>query len=190
MSRSPCASLKSILPIKDFKSPSARLKSPFKVSPVDQCKTRNVPSCHSLSVDSPNRPRFVSSIKSTVHSSSVLGRGRFGQVVLAKYKGANVAVKMIKDISEQQLLNETNAETLSHPNIIEIIKIEKINSDVVVLMQPWGPINLQQLLSISKNILWNDIIRKLGEWELYLIVLQKFSEDKCLQPNLMFTHSE
>lgn len=66
---------------------------------------------------------------------------------------------MIKDVSEQQFLNETNAEELSHQNIIEIVKIEKIDSDVVILMQPWGSINLQQLLAVSTNIPWNDVIR-------------------------------
>lgn len=40
------------------------------------------------SVDSPQRLLFVSKIKTTITSSSnLLGRGRFGQVVLAKYKG-------------------------------------------------------------------------------------------------------
>ena len=58
MSRSPCASLKNILPIKDFKSPNVRLKSPFKASPVEQCKTRNVVNRRSLSVDTPNRFEF------------------------------------------------------------------------------------------------------------------------------------
>jgi len=66
---------------------------------------------------------------------------------------------VIKDVSEQQFLNETNAEALSHRNIIEIVKIEKIDSDVVVLMQPWGSINLQQLLTVSTNIPWHDLIR-------------------------------
>lgn len=39
-------------------------------------------------VDSPQRLLFVSKIKTTFASSSnLLGRGRFGKVVLAKYKG-------------------------------------------------------------------------------------------------------
>ena len=41
----------------------------------------------SHSVDSPHRLLFVSKIKTTLTSSNLLGRGRFGQVVLAKYKG-------------------------------------------------------------------------------------------------------
>lgn len=41
-----------------------------------------------LSVDSPQRILFVSKIKTTTSSSpSFLGRGRFGRVVLARYKG-------------------------------------------------------------------------------------------------------
>lgn len=49
--------------------------------------------CISLSVDSPHRLLFASKIKTTLTSSNLLGRGRFGQVVLAKYKG-------IKSLSE------------------------------------------------------------------------------------------
>ena len=73
--------------------------------------------------------------------------------------GNDVAVKIIKDISQRQLMNEINAEALSHANIIPILKIEQIDADVVVLMEPWGSLNLQQLLSVSRQICRADIIR-------------------------------
>ena len=117
MSRSPCvaASLKSFLPIKDFKSPNQLRVSPTpaahtqyraSLSPY-QCSSQPtflaISPSHfsfsspnslfqkrdsiSLSVDSPHRLLFASKIKTNLNSSNLLGRGRFGQVVLAKYKG-------------------------------------------------------------------------------------------------------
>lgn len=128
MSRSPCvaSSLKSFLPIKDFKSPNHHLKlSPIPVahtqyratlSPFPQCNSQPLFStlspnhfslsspnnllqkCDpvSLSVDSPHRLLFASKIKTSHTSSNLLGRGRFGQVVLAKYKGTSSLMKPLK----------------------------------------------------------------------------------------------
>ena len=70
-----------------------------------------------------------------------------------------VAVKIIKNASKQQLINEINGEKLNHPNIISILKIEKIDDDVLILMEPWGSLNLQQLLSVSSKVEWNDVLR-------------------------------
>lgn len=111
------ASLKNFLPIKDFKSPSNLRLSPAPavpnqyratLSPYTQCNPQSTfstlsPShfnfscspnnllkqCDSisLSVDSPHRLLFASKIKTTLTTSNLLGRGRFGEVVLAKYKG-------------------------------------------------------------------------------------------------------
>lgn len=103
--------------------------------------------------------------------------------------GANVAVKVIKDVSEQQFLNETNAEALSHRNIIEIVKIEKIDSDVVVLMQPWGSINLQQLLTVSTNIPWHDLIRSNQYAYLSFPWWKLSSSIVCQVSSIILTHS-
>ena len=56
-------------------------------------------------------------------------------------------------------MNEINGEKLTHPNIINTIKIEKVEEDVLILMEPWGSLNLQQLLSMSVKIPWSDILR-------------------------------
>ena len=68
-------------------------------------------------------------------------------------------MKIIKNASKQQLINEINGEKLNHPNIISILKIEKIDDDVLILMEPWGSLNLQQLLSVSSKVEWNDVLR-------------------------------
>ena len=111
MSRSPCvaaSSLKNFLPVKDFKGPHLKV-SPLpaarrsSISPYGQCNSSSTSPFNnftspcslvqqrresfSLSVDSPQRLLFVSKIKTDTTPSSFLGRGRFGQVVLAKYKG-------------------------------------------------------------------------------------------------------
>jgi hypothetical protein len=114
------ASLKNFLPIKDFKSPNHLKLSPVPalptqyhnlLSPFPQCNPQTSSSLSpspshfnfsspktlfqkrdsiSLSVDSPHRLLFASKIKTTHNSSNILGRGRFGQVVLAKYKGKSL----------------------------------------------------------------------------------------------------
>jgi len=68
-----------------------------------------------------------------------------------------VAVKIIKQASKY--INETNGQRLSHPNIIKILKIEQLDDDVLILMEPWGSLNLQQLLSISIKTSWTDVLR-------------------------------
>lgn len=78
--------------------------------------------------------------------------------------GADVAVKIVKNAAKQQMVNEINGELLSHKNIINIIKIEKLEEDVLILMEPWGSINLQQLLSMSLKIPWEDVIRCLKHY--------------------------
>ena len=90
MSRSPCAaSLKNILPIKELKSPNFRFEQckVHHLSPARNQLNRSNFNSNLLSVDSPNRLLFISKIKTKVNVSNVLGRGRFGHVVLAKYKG-------------------------------------------------------------------------------------------------------
>ncbi|KAK4036132.1 hypothetical protein OUZ56_028197 [Daphnia magna] len=187
MSRSPCvaASLKSLLPITDFKSPNHLKLSPAQpvqtqyrtsLSPYPQCNPQptpllspspshfNFPSPNNffqqrdcISVDSPQRLLFSTKIKTTLNSSNILGRGRFGQVVLAKYKDAQVAVKIIKNAAKEQIF-ETNGEKLSHPNIVSTLKIERLDDDVLILMEPWGSLNLQQFLSLSLKIPWEDVL--------------------------------
>lgn len=118
-------SLKNFLPInnKDFKSPNRLRLSPVPpahstqyrttLSPFPQCNAQfsslspsQFPTspntslqphrdCVSISVDSPHRLLFASKIKSSITSSNLLGRGRFGQVVLAKYKGDLFTVLVI-----------------------------------------------------------------------------------------------
>lgn len=57
-------------------------------SPVSGSSSGHQKGSSVSSVDSPQRLQFVSKIKTTITSScNLLGRGRFGQVVLAKYKG-------------------------------------------------------------------------------------------------------
>lgn len=68
-----------------------------------------------------------------------------------------MAVKIIKEA--QKNINEVNGQRLSHPNIISILKIERVDDDVLVLMEPWGSLNLQQLLSLSVKIPWSDVLR-------------------------------
>lgn len=71
---------------------------------------------------------------------------------------AQVAVKIIKNAAKEQIF-ETNGEKLSHPNIVSTLKIERLDDDVLILMEPWGSLNLQQFLSMSLKIPWEDVLR-------------------------------
>ena len=99
--------IKSPLPCKLSPAVGSQLDyktAPCSLSPYNQCKSLQVPSPSPFhlspgtnsflrrkslpsSVDSPQRLLFVSKIKTSLKTSNRLGRGRFGQVVLAKYKG-------------------------------------------------------------------------------------------------------
>lgn len=57
------------------------------------------------------------------------------------------------------MMNEINGELLSHKNVISTFKIEKLDDDILILMEPWGSLNLQQLLSMSLKIPWEDVFR-------------------------------
>lgn len=72
---------------------------------------------------------------------------------------SHVAVKIIKNAAKEQIMNEINGKQLSHPNIISTLKIEKLDDDVLILMEPWGSLNLQQLLSMSVKVPWEDTLR-------------------------------
>lgn len=68
-------------------------------------------------------------------------------------------MKIIKNVGKEQILNELNGKQLTHPNIVSTLKIEKLEDDILILMEPWGSLNLQQLLSMAVKTPWEDIIR-------------------------------
>lgn len=68
-------------------------------------------------------------------------------------------MKIVKRASKFQSINERNGQNLSHPNIVKILKIDQIDSEIIILMEPWGSLNLQQLLSVSLKIPWDDVSR-------------------------------
>lgn len=107
---------------------------------------------------------------------------------------SHVAVKIIKNAAKEQIMNEINGEKLSHPNIISTIKIEKLDDDVLILMEPWGSLNLQQLLSMSVKVPWEDILRYsrllfFSEFLSILISTQMCSYSRQLALALDYCHS-
>ena len=68
-------------------------------------------------------------------------------------------MKIVQKPSKQQFVNEMNAQHLSHPNIVKVLKVEQIDDDVMIVMEPWGSLNLQQLLSLSVSIPFEEILR-------------------------------
>ncbi|CAG0879502.1 unnamed protein product [Darwinula stevensoni] len=107
----------------------------------------------SLHMDTPSRNLLLEKGLDSHKNLDVLGRGGFGVVVRASYKGEKVAVKIIpckhrkRQHFEAVLQGEVNAINLDHPNIVKtfcVFGYDKKNA--LVVMEYAGKITLQQLL--------------------------------------------
>ncbi|XP_075230401.1 proto-oncogene serine/threonine-protein kinase mos isoform X2 [Lycorma delicatula] len=108
------------------------------------------------SVDTPKRKALLIKGINPKEVWSVIGHGRFGTVIKAKYKDRSVAVKIIekdKEIKSNTLLKEMNGINLSHPNIINILKVvDDININYgLVIMELWYTTNMQNLIDLRKS---------------------------------------
>jgi len=128
----------------------------LKISPFRLQKSKD---SHLLCIDSPQRLLFAAKIKTNLNQANLLGRGRFGQVILAKYKDDYAAVKIVRKTSKNNSVNEVNAQNLRHANVVRVLKVEQMEDNMIIVMELWGAINLQQLLSTSTERLpFQDIL--------------------------------
>uniref|UniRef100_A0A182MB78 non-specific serine/threonine protein kinase n=1 Tax=Anopheles culicifacies TaxID=139723 RepID=A0A182MB78_9DIPT len=112
-----------------------------------------------ISFDTPNRDRFLrDDFHNKRESYAVLGRGSYGVVIKASYRGRPVAVKILEKRRTHRyrcrydsLLNEANALNLRHDNIVTVLKIVAGAQYGLVLMDRFDGYCLQQIIGHQRN---------------------------------------
>uniref|UniRef100_A0A182NHI5 non-specific serine/threonine protein kinase n=1 Tax=Anopheles dirus TaxID=7168 RepID=A0A182NHI5_9DIPT len=112
-----------------------------------------------ISFDTPNRERFLrDDFRTKRDSYAILGRGSYGIVIKASYRGRPIAVKILEKRSTHRhrtrydsLLNEANALKLRHDNIVTVLKIVDDVQFGLVLMERFDGYCLQRILSLPRN---------------------------------------
>lgn len=110
-------------------------------------------SCHEPSADTPNRAELIKVFQQKRSGLSILGKGTFGTVLEAVYKGEKVAVKIVPSNPEacRQIRNEMNCVTLHHPNIVSILKVTPPEDEIagVVIMERVCGYSLQKFVDLG-----------------------------------------
>ncbi|XP_058119968.1 serine/threonine-protein kinase mos [Anopheles ziemanni] len=111
-----------------------------------------------ISFDTPNRDQFL---REDYHSKrdtyEILGRGSYGVVIKASYRGRPVAVKILEKKSCQQprydtLMNEANALYVRHDNVVTVLKIVSEVQYGLVLMERFDGHCLQRILDNQRQL--------------------------------------
>ncbi|XP_055601657.1 death-associated protein kinase 3 [Uranotaenia lowii] len=114
-----------------------------------------------IDFDTPQRDRFLRDQYSTgQHRSSytVLGRGSYGVVIKARYRGKPVAVKIVEKNRRHHrskidsLRNEGNVLKLRHENIVRVLKIISGAQYGLVIMERFDGHCLQSVLNENYEI--------------------------------------
>uniref|UniRef100_A0A1B6CPF8 Protein kinase domain-containing protein n=1 Tax=Clastoptera arizonana TaxID=38151 RepID=A0A1B6CPF8_9HEMI len=125
------------------------------------------------SVDTPKQKKWLDNGLENFSKYYVLGKGGFGIVVKAQYKGKLLAVKVIPKLTtytSTSLRNEENAVGLRHVNLIQVFKIIDTNHNFGIL---WN-VGLALQYCHENNILHLDVTPKN-----ILIKLPDFSSKLC-----------
>ncbi|XP_034254317.1 serine/threonine-protein kinase mos [Thrips palmi] len=117
------------------------------VSRVDKC-------CHfEPSADTPDRAELIKIFSQKRSGLHILGKGTFGTVLEAKYKGQKVAVKIVPSTPEacRQVKNEMNCLTFHHPNIVSVLKVTPSEDKIagIVIMERICGYSLQKFVDLG-----------------------------------------
>uniref|UniRef100_A0A1A9WQM4 Protein kinase domain-containing protein n=1 Tax=Glossina brevipalpis TaxID=37001 RepID=A0A1A9WQM4_9MUSC len=85
--------------------------------------------------------------------NNILGKGAYGTVIKAVYKGKSVAVKIVNnldDCNHQTMRNESHVLGWRHINIIRIFKVEISMNFAIVIMERFLGHCLQQVLNCTE----------------------------------------
>lgn len=116
----------------------------------------NVPKIE-INFDTPNRDHFLRDDFPRRHGYTVLGRGSYGVVIKARYKGKSVAVKIVETHRKHRsrydsLRNESNILNLKHENIVRVLKIISGAQYGLVIMERFDGQCLQNILNQNHAI--------------------------------------
>ncbi|XP_058459085.1 uncharacterized protein LOC131435335 isoform X2 [Malaya genurostris] len=105
-----------------------------------------------INFDTPNRDRFLRDEFPHRNRYTVLGRGSYGVVIKAQYKGKSVAVKIVEKQKKYRcrydsLRNESNVMNLKHENIVRVLKIISGAQYGLVIMERFDGHCLQNILN-------------------------------------------
>lgn len=112
-----------------------------------------------INFDTPNRERFLRDEYPQHNCSSytVLGRGSYGVVIKAAYKGQHVAVKIVEKHRKYRcrydsLRNEANVLNLKHENMVRVLKIISGARYGLVIMERFDGHCLQSVLNAGYEV--------------------------------------
>lgn len=107
-----------------------------------------------INFDTPNRERFLRDDfpQRNRANYTVLGRGSYGVVIKAAYKGQHVAVKIVEKHRKYRcrydsLRNEANVLGLKHENVVRVLKIISGARYGLVIMERFDGYCLQSVLN-------------------------------------------
>ncbi|XP_044258917.1 serine/threonine-protein kinase mos [Tribolium madens] len=116
---------------------------------------------NSLIIDSPYKSELLNYGLSKYDLLYILGKGSFGTVIKGNYHGKTVAAKIIKLNKSTDFINESNALSLHHENIITILDIIVSKKYALVMMEyNKNSKNLQNVIDDADTVLdRNAIVR-------------------------------
>ncbi|XP_011190074.2 uncharacterized protein LOC105216982 [Zeugodacus cucurbitae] len=103
-------------------------------------------------LNTPNRNEILKDGLPTHTKYKILGRGAFGTVFKAIYRGQPVAVKIVRNVSkanDQSMRSEMHILGWKHRNIIRILKVETTQNFGIVIMERLVGQSLQEILEAT-----------------------------------------
>ncbi|XP_004533834.1 proto-oncogene serine/threonine-protein kinase mos [Ceratitis capitata] len=108
---------------------------------------------HAIELNTPNRNEILKDGLPKHTKYKILGKGAFGTVFKAIFRGQPVAVKIVRNVGKanvQSMTSETQILGWNHRNIIRILKVETTPNFGIVIMERFVSQNLQEIIDAKK----------------------------------------